>query len=77
MFEELAQTFRLSKGYRLHPWDSPYLRWRVETGSGIPAEDLNRERFIRFAVRNFGGIRGYLRWAVRNRRRMRAGRMQK
>ena len=23
-----------TKGYRLHPWDSPYVQWRMETFLG-------------------------------------------
>jgi hypothetical protein len=28
------------RGYRLKPWRSPYLRWRVETYTGKKAESL-------------------------------------
>ena len=40
-----------SRGYRLRPWDSPYLRWRIETYAGIPAESIDRvwEKFYRVA----------------------------
>ena len=29
-----------TRGYRLRPWQSPYLRWRVETFSGMHAETM-------------------------------------
>jgi hypothetical protein len=37
-----------SSGYRLRPWQSPYLRWRIETYSGIPAESITASAFFRF-----------------------------
>ena len=32
--------WRLSRGYRLCPWRSPYLRWRIETYSGLHADEI-------------------------------------
>ena len=29
-----------TRGYRLRPWQSPYLRWRIETFSGQHAEGV-------------------------------------
>ncbi len=37
-----------SRGYRLRPWESPYLRWRIETYSGIPAESITNTAFFQF-----------------------------
>lgn len=56
-----------SRGYRLRPWASPYLRWRVETYSGIPAESLDAAAFIRFTWRERRSLLAYLRWVARNR----------
>ena len=33
MFEALRYYWIAARGYRLHPWDSPYIRWRFETFS--------------------------------------------
>ena len=33
--------WRLSKGYRLCPWRSPYLRWRIETYCGLHADRIS------------------------------------
>lgn len=38
-----------SAGNRLRPWRSPYLRWRMETYSGIPAAKLTARDFLRIA----------------------------
>ncbi len=36
------------RGHWLRPWRSPYLRWRIETYSGIPAETIDRRTFWKF-----------------------------
>jgi hypothetical protein len=56
--------WRMSRGYRLRPWASPYLRWRLETYSGVHAEDLTFSDFwsqIWSARRSFFS---YLTWAA-------------
>ena len=37
MIREAALAWKLTKGYHLAPWRSPYLRWRIETWTGIEA----------------------------------------
>jgi hypothetical protein len=51
-----------TRGYRLRPWQSPYLRWRVETYSGIPAESLDRDAFFRFVWQERKSLFQYLLW---------------
>ena len=57
-----------SRGYRLRPWQSPYLRWRVETYTGIPAESITASSFIKFAWDERSSAVPYLRWVSRMRR---------
>lgn len=57
-----------SRGYRLRPWNSPYLRWRIETYAGIPAESINRDIFLRFVWAERRSLFQYLRWVGRMRR---------
>jgi hypothetical protein len=54
-----------SRGYRLRPWASPYLRWRIETYSGIPADSLDRKSFFRFLWKERPSLWAYLSWAAR------------
>jgi len=54
-----------TSGYRLQPWNSPYLRWRIETYSGIPAETITRELFFRFLWQERASLWQYLRWVQR------------
>src|ERR1019366_6271537 len=59
--------WRLSRGYRLRPWRSPYLRWRIETYWGLHAEDITFGQFWSFAWRQRRELLRYLRWAERMR----------
>jgi hypothetical protein len=56
--------WRLSRGYRLRPWRSPYLRWRIETYSGQHADSIGFREFWRFVWRSRREFARYLRWAV-------------
>ncbi|MDQ2841075.1 MAG: hypothetical protein M3Y72_08565 [Acidobacteriota bacterium] len=57
-----------TRGYRLRPWRSPYLRWRIETYSGIPAESITAQTFFDFIWRERISMWQYLRWVKRMRR---------
>ncbi len=61
----LRIMWRLTRGYRLRPWRSPYLRWRIETYWGIPAGSIDFRRFCEFAWRRRRDLVRYLRWAER------------
>jgi hypothetical protein len=52
-----------SRGYRLTPWRSPYLRWRVETYWGLHAERITAGDFWRFMWGHRGEMVRFLRWA--------------
>lgn len=49
-------------GYRLRPWRSPYLRWRVETYTGKPAASLTLKDFVDLAVSERRQLRHFCRW---------------
>jgi len=55
--------WQASKGYRLRPWRSPYLRWRVETYWGMHAETITARDFWRFVWRQRRDLMRFLRWA--------------
>lgn len=59
----LGLLWALTKGYRLTPWRSPYLRWRVETYAGTPAAEITAPQFLRFAWNQRRELLRYLRWA--------------
>ena len=55
--------WRLSRGYRLCPWRSPYLRWRIETYCGLDADHITVGDFWRFTWNNRHDLIRFLRWA--------------
>jgi len=61
----LRLLWRLTRGYRLRPWRSPYLRWRIETYSGRHAERIEFQDFWRFSWVHRVELWRYLRWAAR------------
>ena len=69
----IAVLWRLTRGYRLRPWRSPYLRWRIETYQGWHADEIGFRRFCAFAWSTRRELIGYLQWAAENGRRSVAG----
>ncbi len=57
----------MTKGYRLRPWASPYLRWRIETYWGLHAEKITPSEFRRFCWEHRSELLRFLRWAARAR----------
>ena len=56
-------VWRLTRGYRLYPWRSPYLRWRIETYCGFHADQIAFTTFWHFAWQQRKELLRYLRWA--------------
>ncbi len=69
-FEMLRFLWQATRGHRLRPWRSPYLRWRIETYAGIAADSIDLASFWAFVWRERRGLVSYLRWTGA----MRAGR---
>jgi hypothetical protein len=57
----------MSRGYRLQPWRSPYLLWRIETYSGKHADQVGFKDFWGFVWHSRKDLLRYLRWADRMR----------
>jgi hypothetical protein len=47
MIKMLRYYWIAAKGFRLHPWDSPYLQWRFETFLGPQASGMTAAKFFR------------------------------
>jgi len=60
----LRVLWQLTRGYRLRPWRSPYLRWRIETYWGIGADDIQFFQFWNFILAHWRELVRYLRWAA-------------
>lgn len=63
MFEALRFIWNATRGHRLAPWRSPFLRWRVETYSGKKAETLRAIDVLGFMWTERWELLRFLRWA--------------
>lgn len=63
MLRALRFIWNATRGYRLTPWRSPYLRWRVETYSGQRAESLTFKSIAGFVWVSRWELLGFLHWA--------------
>jgi len=63
----LPWLWRATRGYRLSPWRSPYLRWRMETYWGTPADQIGFGEFWRFLWQHRRDLLRFLGWAQRMR----------
>ena len=58
----LLFLWRATRGHRFRPWQSPYLRWRVETYTGKPAEEVGLRTFVHLAWRERGQLMRFAGW---------------
>jgi len=71
MFNALRYYWITAKGYRLRPWASPYLQWRLETFFGKDAADLTPSKFFRLMWRERDRMERFLEWVVERRKAQR------
>ena len=71
MFKTLRYYWIAARGYRLHPWNSPYLRWRLETFLGREAAHLDARRFFRLIWKYRHQMERFVNWADERRRMQR------
>jgi len=71
MLSALRYYWISAKGYRLRPWQSPYLRWRLETFFGKEAAEMEAGKFFRLLWRERARMRRFLEWADERRREQR------
>ena len=62
--EPLRFVWNATRGYRLRPWKSPFLRWRVETYSGIKAETLTAKSIFAFMWTERWELLRFLMWTA-------------
>jgi hypothetical protein len=62
LLEPLRFIWNATRGHRLRPWRSPYLRWRVETFSGKKAETLTRKSVMSFLWETRWELLEFLMW---------------
>jgi hypothetical protein len=73
MLNAIRYYWIIAKGYRLRPWRSPYIRWRLETYWGNEAADLNARKFFRLMWRQRGAMARFLKWVEEMRNERQSG----
>jgi hypothetical protein len=71
MLAPLRFLWNATRGHRLAPWRSEYLRWRVETYSGKQAETLTTRDVLGFLWTSRWELLSYLAWIGRMDREVR------
>ena len=62
MLASLRFLWNATRGHRLTPWRSEYIRWRVETYSGRKAETLTARDVFGFLWAQRWELLSFLRW---------------
>jgi hypothetical protein len=62
MIEGVRFLWSATRGNRLRPWRSPYLRWRLETYTGKPAEKIEARDFFQLMSKEKVQFLRFLRW---------------
>jgi hypothetical protein len=65
MFAALRFLWNATRGQRLTPWRSAYLKWRIETFSGKKAESLTGREIFRFVWESRRDLVDFLAWTGR------------
>ena len=64
MLNALHYYWIIAKGYRLRPWASPYIRWRLETFFGKEAANLDARKFFALMWRERTRMERFLDWVA-------------
>jgi hypothetical protein len=67
MLNALRYYWIISKGYRLRPWASPYIQWRLETFFGAEAASLTASGFFSLLWRERARMENFLQWVSERR----------
>jgi hypothetical protein len=71
VFSAIRFIWNATRGHRLRPWRSEYLRWRVETYSGMKADTLTARSVLRFLWETRAELVSFLLWTGRMEREAR------
>ncbi|MGH9586361.1 MAG: hypothetical protein ACRD3F_05380 [Acidobacteriaceae bacterium] len=74
MISAIRFFWTATSGSRLRPWRSEYLKWRIETYSGMKAEKITALDMLRFTWRERWNLMSFLRWAGSLEKKAAAGR---
>ncbi len=72
MLPILAFLWNSTRGHHFRPWKSEYVRWRIETYSGIHPEAVSLPVFLSFVFQERYRLLKFLGWVARLDRMTRA-----
>ena len=64
MLGALRFIWNATRGNRLTPWRSAYLKWRIETYSGMPAKTISFFTFWTFVLNQKRALLHFLGWTA-------------
>lgn len=62
MISVIRFLWNATSGHRLRPWRSEYLKWRIETYSGMKSENITGIDMLRFTWREKWNLMTFLKW---------------
>ncbi len=62
MIGPMSFLWNATRGHRLRPWRSEYLKWRLETYSGMKAENIGLREFVSFSWHEKARLFHFLKW---------------
>ena len=65
MLSILRFLWNATRGHRLAPWRSAYLRWRIETYCGVRMQKSDFLEFWGFILRERVNLWRFLKWAAK------------
>lgn len=71
MWKTLRYYWIVARGFRLRPWSSPYLQWRLETFLGSEAARMTPGKFVRLMWKYRNQMERFVDWAAERRRAQR------
>jgi len=71
VFAPIRFLWNATRGFRMTPWRSPYLRWRLETYSGMWAEKMKAGDIFSFVWAQRWEFLSFLFWTGRVQREAR------
>jgi hypothetical protein len=74
MIEALRYYWMIARGYRLNPWNSPYIRWRFETFFGPEAAPFDARKFCQLSWKYRAQMEEFIEWVGQRRREQRVHR---
>ncbi len=62
MLTAISFVWNATRGNRCTPWRSEYLKWRMETYSGMKADDIGPRQFWGFLWKEKWQLMSFLKW---------------